>query len=272
MSPALTFIIPVRHQSNAKDWSRLKANLSQTLASISNQTADSWRAIVVANEGADLPVLPKNVEALRVTFPPNSLHEKGTATRDEFLEAFRLDKGRRVLAAMLAAEGTSHFMIVDDDDFVSSRLAEFVARNPSSNGWVIKQGYIWTDQGSVLFAHSDLNGVCGSTLIVRSDLYDLPATASHWSDDRIRKMLGSHRQIAAHLSQAGTPLNRLPFRGAVYRIGHAGNHSGKGGIADEYFWNRRYIRRPWELGNNLLMLRPITKEMRREFFGAGRAN
>ena len=271
MSIALTFIIPVRHQDNAKDWSRLKANLSQTLASISNQAADSWKAIVVANEGADLPTLPKKVEALRVNFPPNTLHEKGTATQEEFYEAFRFDKGRRVLAAMLAAEKTSHFMIVDDDDLVSRQLAGFVERNPSSNGWVVKQGYIWTDQGSALFAHSDLNGLCGSTLIVRSRLYDLPATASGWSDERIRKMLGSHRQIAEHLSQAGTPLERLPFRGAIYRIGHAGNHSGKGGIADEFFWNRRYIRRPWVLGNNLLKLRPITSEIRQEFFGAGRA-
>jgi hypothetical protein len=272
VSTALTFIVPVRHQDNAKDWSRLKANLTQTLASISNQTSGSWKAIVVANEGADLPALPKNVEALRVTFPPNTLHEKGNATQEEFYEAFRMDKGRRVLAAMLAAESTSHFMIVDDDDLVSGRLAEFVARNPLSNGWVVKQGYVWTDQGSMLFAHPNVNSLCGSTLIVRAALYGLPATASGWPDERIAKLLGSHRQIADHLSQAGTPLEALPFPGTIYRIGHAGNHSGKGGIADEFFWNRRYLRRPWSLGKNLLMLRPITRETRQEFFGAGRAN
>lgn len=268
MSAALTFIIPVRHQANAKDWRRLKANLSQTLASISNQRAGSWNAIVVANQGADLPALPNKVEALWVMFPPNSLHDKGTATQDQFYEAFRIDKGRRVLAAMLAAKDAGHFMIVDDDDFVSRRLAEFVEQNRSNNGWVIKNGYYWTDQGSVLFSHSDLNRVCGSTLIIRSDLYDLPATASGWSDDRIRTMLGSHRQIDDYLSKAGTPLQSLPFPGSVYRIGHAGAHSGKGGIADEFFWNRRNIRRPWMLGSNLLRLRPITQTVRQEFFGA----
>jgi hypothetical protein len=272
VSIALTFIIPVRHQDNAKDWSRLKANLTQTLASVSNQTADCWRAIVVANEGADLPALPKNVEALRVTFPPNLLHEKGNATQEEFYEAFRIDKGRRVLAAMVAAEPTSHFMIVDDDDLVSGRLADFVARNRGSYGWVVKQGYIWTDQGSYLFAYPDLNGLCGSTLIIRSDLYELPAVAAEWPDERIKEMLGSHRQIGLLLEQAGTPLAPLPFPGAIYRIGHAGNHSGKGGIADEYFWNRRYIRQPIAFTKNLLRLRPITKEVRQEFFGASRPN
>lgn len=271
MSTALTFVIPVRHQANAKDWSRLKANLTQTLASISNQTTGSWNAIIVANEGADLPALPDKVEALRVTFPPNTLHEKGNATQEEFYEAFRIDKGRRVLAAMLAAGKTGHFMIVDDDDFVSRRLAQFVEQNSSGNGWIIRDGYYWTDQGTMLFRYPDLNRVCGSTLIIRADLYDLPTVASGWSDDRIKTLLGSHKQIADHLSDAGTPLSSLPFPGAVYRIGHAGAHSGKGGIADEFFWNRRNILRPWMFGLNLLKLQPITQGLRQEFFGARQA-
>ena len=34
----ITFIIPVRHQANAKDWTRLKGNLQQTAISIAAQT------------------------------------------------------------------------------------------------------------------------------------------------------------------------------------------------------------------------------------------
>ena len=49
----VTFIIPVRHQENARDWTLLKANLAQTVASISNQTSKAWRGIIVATEGAD---------------------------------------------------------------------------------------------------------------------------------------------------------------------------------------------------------------------------
>ena len=69
----VTFIIPVRHQDNARDWSLLKANLVQTIASISNQTNDDWRGIIVANEGADLPDLPERFGVVRVIFPPNDL-------------------------------------------------------------------------------------------------------------------------------------------------------------------------------------------------------
>ncbi|HET8762813.1 MAG TPA: glycosyltransferase, partial [Gemmatimonadales bacterium] len=77
MTPLVSFVIPVRHQDNARDWAALKANLTQTIASISNQTHDDWRAIIVANEQADLPELPPGFEVERVTFPPNDMHERG---------------------------------------------------------------------------------------------------------------------------------------------------------------------------------------------------
>jgi hypothetical protein len=35
----LTFVVPVRHQANARDWSELKRNLAQTLRSLSSQSA-----------------------------------------------------------------------------------------------------------------------------------------------------------------------------------------------------------------------------------------
>src|SRR5690606_35331807 len=52
MSPLVTFVIPVRHPDNARDWALLRSSLSQTIASISNQTHDDWRAVIVANTGA----------------------------------------------------------------------------------------------------------------------------------------------------------------------------------------------------------------------------
>ena len=110
MTPVLTFIIPVRHQDNARDWSALKANLSQTVASISNQSSDDWRGIIVANEGADLPELPEPFEVVRVDFPPNNMHERDGADMEDFYEAFRVDKGRRVLAGMLQARGSRFYL------------------------------------------------------------------------------------------------------------------------------------------------------------------
>ena len=100
----VTFVIPVRHQDNASDWSLLKANLVQTIASISNQTNDDWRGVIVANEGADLPDLPERFVVERVAFPPNDMHELGKASREDFYDTFRADKGRRVLMGTICAE------------------------------------------------------------------------------------------------------------------------------------------------------------------------
>ncbi len=124
-NPHITFIIPIRHQLNAKNWSELRANLTQTVKSIANQDFDGWRAIIVANHGADLPPLPPGFTVERVDFPPNRLHEQGNADKQSFYDAFRIDKGRRVLAGMLRAKPSDYFMIVDDDDFVSNRLSRF---------------------------------------------------------------------------------------------------------------------------------------------------
>jgi len=212
----VTFIIPVRHQANSNDWPSLKRRLSQTIASISGQTNGDWRAVIVANEGADLPDLPPKFSAERVTFPPNQLHDINGADREKVYDAFRLDKGRRVLAGMLSARDTRFFMIVDDDDFVSANIVEFAARNADANGWKIDRGYLWNEGGRLLLHHNDFANFCGTSLIIRSDLYRLPATFEDADIDYIKSMLGSHVRIGKMLADQGHPLGSLPFRGAIY--------------------------------------------------------
>jgi hypothetical protein len=263
----LTFIIPVRHQDNAKDWNALKARLSQTAASIAGQTHGDWRAVIVANEGADLPTLPAQFSIERVTFPPNQLHDMASANHELVYEAFRLDKGRRVLSGMLAARDSRFFMISDDDDFVSSGIVEHISRNPNANGWKIEKGYFWSEDAGFLLQTSDFANLCGTSLIVRSDLYGLPATAAQANETFIKSMLGSHVRIGGILAERGTPLGSLPFRGAIYRVGHSGAHSKSSGLLQTYFFNKSMIRHPRQLLHNLSRVRPLGKALRREFFG-----
>ncbi len=82
-------------------------------------------------------------------------------------EAIRADKGRRVLAGMLQAGAMGHVMIVDDDDFVSCRLAGFVAANLAETGWYLKHGYVWTEGSRLLFRHDDFSHLCGTSHIIR---------------------------------------------------------------------------------------------------------
>jgi hypothetical protein len=263
----LTFIIPVRHQDNARDWGLLKANLSQTATSIASQAHPGWRALVVANEGADLPALPVGFDVVRVTFPPNNLHEMGEADLEAVYDAFRADKGRRVLAGMLAARDSRFFMIVDDDDFVSARIAGHAAENPDANGWTVERGYIWDDGGRLLLGYDEFNHLCGTSLIVRADLYGLPERFEDASLDWIKTMLGSQVRIADILAERGTPLCPLPFRGAVYRVAHGGSHSKAPSLVTKYFLSREAMKRPRRLLRHLARLRLVDDGARREFFG-----
>ncbi|WP_054310537.1 hypothetical protein [Mesorhizobium sp. 1M-11] len=263
----VTFIIPVRHQDNARDWGLLKANLTQTVASISNQTNGDWQGIIVANEGADLPDLPAGFSVVRVTFPPNVLHEIDKANVEDVYDAFRADKGRRVLMGMLAARDSGFFMIVDDDDFVSARIVEHVAENRGANGWTIDKGYIWDDGGKILLGYDDFSHLCGTSLIIRAALYSLPERFEDASLDWIKSMLGSHVRIADILANNGTPLAPLPFRGAVYRVGHAGSHSKAPSLLVKYFLSWEALKRPRRLLRNMGKLRLVDESAKREFFG-----
>ena len=267
MKTLVTFVIPVRHQANSKDWIKLKSNLAQTISSIASQTELHWRAVIVANEGADLPSVPNGFEIVRVNFEPNKMYEQQGNDKEVFYDAVRLDKGRRILKGMLQVRDTAFYMVVDDDDFISNNLVSYVAQNKNANGWKISDGYVWGDGGKLLFIHHDFANFCGTSLIIRSDLYSLPANFEGASDEYIKTMLGSHVKISKILADKGTPLANLPFLGAVYRIGHAGAHSKSPSLIKKYYFNRYLMIRPLKLLRNLLNLRYVNQAFKQEYFG-----
>ncbi len=268
----VTFIIPVRHQANASDWGALKARLTQTVASIAGQSNGDWRGVIVANEGADLPDLPPRFSVESVTFPPNQLHDLHSADREQVYDAFRLDKGRRVLKGMLSARDTRFFMIVDDDDFVSANIVDHVSAHPDANGWKIDKGYLWSEGTRLVLHQNDFANFCGTSLIVRSDLYGLPATFEDADEAYIKTMLGSHVRIGKILADSGKALETLPFRGAIYRVGHSGAHSKSSNLLRTYFLNTSLMKRPHRLLRNLMRVRPLGQALREEFFGAASAH
>ncbi len=263
----LTFIIPVRHQDNAKDWDALTSKLRETMASIAAQSHPDWRAIVVANEGASLPNLPDKFSVTRVTFPPNDLHELGQGAKETFLDAFRADKGRRVLAGMLDAKDSKYTMISDDDDLVSNRIVEYVAQNEGANGWIVTRGWLWDDGGKYLFDYEDFHRKCGTCLIIRRDLYRIPDRFEDADLEWVKDSFGSHHRIGAKLASQDQGLNPLPFRGAVYRVASAGSHSGSGSIWHHPLFNRKGLKHPYSAFRNMLRLRRIMRRHRQEFFG-----
>jgi hypothetical protein len=267
MNNILTFIIPVRHPDNARNWPRVKKTLGETVRSIARQKSDGWKAVLIANHGAELPELPKGFEVKRVDFPPNPLYEREGVDKEKAYEATRSDKGRRILAGMLHAGDMGHVMIVDDDDFVSCRLTSFVAANPQANGWYFFDGYIWSEGGCLLYRYSDFSRFCGSSHIIRADLYRLPPSLEAADETYIHRMFGSHVRVHDHLDASGTPLAPLPFFGAVYRTGHAESVSRSKGILTKYFLHKSLLKHPKELCRRLSRLRLKNRRMEEEFFG-----
>jgi glycosyltransferase involved in cell wall biosynthesis len=263
----LTFVIPLRHPHNSPDWPALKRRLAETMRSIAGQDDGRWRAIIVANKGSDLPPLPGKFELKQVDFPPNPMFEQGHNDRDAFLDSCRVDKGRRVLAGILEADRSSYVMVVDDDDFVSSRLTSFVAGHIGENGWYVRDGYIWGDGGRLIYEYADFSKYCGTSHIVRTALYELPASVEAADPDYLRKIFGSHVFIREYLEGRGEPLKPLPFVGAVYRVGHVGAHSKSAGLIRQVFFRRELLKNPLKVAGRFARLRLLDATVRRQFWG-----
>jgi hypothetical protein len=263
----LTFVVPLRHPQNAADWPAIKRRLAQTIRSIAAQDDSRWRAIVVANEGADVPELPRQFLLKQVDFPPNPMFERGDHDLEAFRDACRLDKGRRVLAGVLEAGTTGYVMVVDDDDFVSRRLTSFVARGRGQNGWYVQKGYLWRDGGKLIYEYADFSSFCGTSHIIRADLYGLSSGAPVPDAAHIRRLYGSHIFIRDYLAERGRPLEPLPFVGAVYRIGHAGAHSKSPGLFRLVFCKRELLKNPLKIPERIARLRFLGPRARRQFWG-----
>ncbi|MET0382558.1 MAG: galactosyl transferase [Burkholderiaceae bacterium] len=264
----LTFIIPVRHQDNARDWLQLVDYLRSTVGTLAGQDDPRWQAVIVANEGARLPEFPAKVRVHRVTFPPNPFHDPESADLETYRDAVRLDKGRRILAGMRAAGPTDYFMVVDDDDFVGRGVAGFVGRAAGQPGWHFGAGYVWSTGGRLLYVHDNFHKYCGTSHVVRADLIDLGIGDDEAGVAYVKRMLGSHIYIADDLAARGTPLAPLPFIGAVYRIGHAGSHSRSSSVLRTFLLNRWVLKSPRRTWRALRRFRLKTPAVDREFFAS----
>ncbi len=263
MTAPLIFVIPVQHQDAIPDVALQKRYLAQTLTSIAAQTVPDWECVIVANTGADLPDLPPGCRVRFVDLPRAHLPDRATRL-EAYYDAIRNDKGQRIYAGMHDAAPESHIMAVDSDDFVNRRLAELVLANRGTPGWNLEQGYVWSG-GSWCYLQPDFHQMCGTSHIIRRDLYGVLERAGQIDIDAVKRRLGSHIFIHHDLAAAGQPLPPLPFPGAVYRIGNSQSASGTGKLFGAMTPPRRFVRHPLSSARRLLRYRRVTTTLRNEF-------
>lgn len=241
----LVFIIPLQSPEASRNWDRVSALCCRTVQSVCSQDSDDFRAILVCNRAPNgLPDHP----ALTIIEGDFPIPEPNTDSRMR-------DKTLKIARGLVHARPWApfHCMMVDADDCVSRQLASFIKKNPSTAGWFLETGYVHDQGSSWLYRKRPFHTLCGTSHIIRVEENDLPfsmADSDYWI---LNHGIG---EIVSFMNQRGTPLQPLPFVGAIYNTDTGENDSGMA----LRLWRSRRI-----LLSKILCSRPLTPKIRREF-------
>lgn len=207
--------MPVKSRLVSNDWSRFCGLLERTLRSITNQTSNAYRVVVVCHEIPDIAFQHPKVQYLSVDYEPPMFESGNYKFKSDPGED---DKARKILAGLQFCDvmKSDYVMAVDSDDLISNRIVDFVEKNKSESkpGWYVKQGFMM-HEGSrkLILIKKNFNERCGTCQIIRPTLVN----------DLIEKSPGyflNHKRIVISENQVLKP---LPIRAAIYNVGNGEN-------------------------------------------------
>src|ERR687886_110512 len=206
----LIFIVPVKSAQISTSWELASKLFERCVKSICNQTSSEFRVIVVCHERPHIEFNHPYIKYIEVSFPiPNWERTSDLGSRDR-------DKSRKIFTGLIYARQLKpcHVMFVDADDCVSNHLAEFVNQNSQGNGWFLNRGYEYQEGNNFIYwRKKDFHRKCGTSNIVRHDLIAPPESVKLESIDWDFLY---HQDIVEAMKKRGTPLDELPFEGAIY--------------------------------------------------------
>lgn len=243
----LVFILALQSPEASKDWGQVSRLCERTLRSVCAQTSPAFKVILVCN------VRPET----SFTHPHLSIIERDFPVPAATSAARMNDKWTKLKVGLVAARhlAPAHVMLMDADDCVHRGLAEHVARYPGFPGWSMTEGYFHDEGSHWIYRRKEFYNFCGSSAIVRLEPSNFPQSEAEPKENYFILDNG-HRAIKEYMSERGTPLQPLPFVGAVYMTGTGENDSG---IRMGGWQGKRHM-----LGK-LLAARPLTKRVRRAF-------
>lgn len=128
------FGVTLRSVAASKNWTHVVQDFHRTLRAICNQTDPDFRVIVACHEIPDMPGgYDERVEFLQAGIPfPTNPHE------------MMQDKGYKLsmIGKRIREYGGGYTMIVDADDLISNRVAEYVNAHPGQHGFAPRTGYV----------------------------------------------------------------------------------------------------------------------------------
>jgi hypothetical protein len=184
--------------------------------------------------------------------------------------ANHVDKYAKLRVALLHAAryAPCYVMKLDADDLLHRELVEFIVANDNRNGYYIDKGYIWQSGSKFLKPLDRFHQVCGSSNILYLNSGDFPSNeAGSFSDPLIMRL--GHNITVSHFEDEGRPLMPLPFRAAIYRLGHGENITAKlsdesAGAANKPNW-RFYVGSIVSKLRSLVTRKRITRSLKGEF-------
>jgi hypothetical protein len=277
--PVVAFLIPFASRSVKSQWETACAHLRQTLKSIQNSSNGNLCVVVAAHEAPDFDVRFDSRFCLLSVNHPIPPHEDFAASR-------RLDKLAKIAAAWHYAKSKwnpKYVMKLDADDFISSRLVDWLRTASGEAGYLIKHGWAWRSGARFFVQRTEyLDRVCASCLVIRSDLADQEgpflteaegvrleeANSRFAATDQYSLVPGSgigtlllndtHQRYAAQFAYLGHKLSSVPFNAVVYRIGNPDSDSRTSGIGRPTYTVRIVI-------GKIRRTRFITQRLRKEF-------
>jgi hypothetical protein len=276
--PLVAFLIPFASRRIKPKWEIACAHLRQTLRSIQNSSNGNYCVVVAGHRAPDFEVrFDSRFHFLSLNHP--------IPPHENYHVSLVRDKLMKIAAAWDYAKSTwnpKYVMKLDADDFVSSRLVEWLDNADGEAGYLIKHGWVWRSGSRLIERTEYLDRVCGSCLIIRSDLADrsgpfltelegVPldeASSTFAASDHYSLVPGSgittlllndtHQRCAAQLAYLGHELATIPFNAVVYRTGNPDSSSRFGG-----FWRPKCTVRM--LIGKIRRTRLIPQGLRKEF-------
>ncbi len=213
----LTFIVPVKSEKLASDWSAFCKLFERSLKSICNQKNDDFKVVVVCHEIPKIAFESDKVTYIQVDFAPPQLVENDWDKNRALKEG---DKAKKIQEGMAHAKQShpDYVMVVDSDDCVSNRIVSFVAeQDQNSPGWYVKMGYYYKEGAKYIFLNKHtFNNLCGSCIIIRPDLFHHLFRTEPW--------LYYFHERTELPDESKTKLRPLPFAAALYSMANGENH------------------------------------------------